>query len=78
VARNKGGGDISLAVEPRVNVNIKVLPFGQISIEIKGGESTEREAEQPLKGKSPFYIFKPNIIVFPPKEYRVPQTTGGI
>ena len=61
----------------KINVNFKIIPFGYVSIEIKGHEA-EKEAEEK---ESPVYLepktTNPQLIEINFDEYKVPETTGG-
>lgn len=60
----------------KTNVNLKIMPFGHVSIEIKGYEM-EREAREK---ESPVYVVPkttgPQSIEI--ENYLVPKTTGGL
>lgn len=64
----------------KINVNFRIIPFGHISIEIKGHEVEEevREKESPIylepKTTNPQAI----EITFGGENYSVPKTTCGI
>jgi len=64
----------------KINVNFKIIPFGYVSIEIKGHEA-EKEAEEK---ESPVYLepktTNPQLIeiTFGRENYKVPRTTGGL
>lgn len=64
----------------KINVNFRVIPFGQASIEIRGYE----EEKEVMEKETPVYLepktTNPQMIeiTFGGKNYSVPQTTCGI
>ncbi len=65
--------------EVKFNVNVKIIPFGHISIEIEGHKEEKKEEEKEL----PVYLepktTNPQLIeiTFDGENYSVPKTTGG-
>ena len=65
----------------KINVNFRIIPFGHVSIEVKGREeekeTREREKESPVylepKTTNPQLI----EITFGGENYTVPKTTDG-
>lgn len=63
----------------KINVHVRIIPFGHASIEIKGHEA-EKEVR---KKESPVYAepqtTNPQLleITFDGENYTVPKTTGG-
>ena len=66
-------------MEQKANLNIKILPFGHISIEMKGSESAkENKLDQSVIYGEPGTSYPPLVeISFGGEEYRTPKTTGG-
>jgi len=63
----------------KVNINLRIMPFGQTSIEVKG-----REEEKEVREKEPPIYLEPRTtnpelveITFYDRTYTVPKTTGG-
>ena len=66
--------------QPRINISFKILPFGQATIEMKGGEQVKEEKiEQiPIYTESKTTDVKIIEITFGGENYIVPKTTGGL
>jgi hypothetical protein len=66
--------------QPRLNINFKILPFGQAAIEMKSGEQIKEEKIEQL----PVYTVPKTTdvkmieITFGGENYIVPKTTGGL
>ena len=65
--------------ELKINVNLKIIPFGHASIEIRG----RVDAKEKLEKKNPIYqqptSTNPELIeiTFGNGNYMIPNTTGG-
>jgi len=64
---------------PQIKINFRILPFGHVSIEVKGHEDKKEVREK----ESPVY-FEPKTtnpqlieITFGGENYKIPKTTGG-
>lgn len=63
-----------------INIKVRIMPFGQTSVEFKslGIEGSEAETQFPVyigpKTTNPHFV----EISFDGKNYSVPQTTGGL
>lgn len=75
-----GGGQAMKEESVTVNVKLKIIPFGQNSVELRssGKEREEAETQLPVylgpKTTNPHFV----EISFDGKNYLVPQTTGGL
>jgi len=62
------------------NIKLKIMPFGQSSVEFRslGPEGSEAETQSPIyvgpKTTNPHFV----EISFDGENYSVPQTTGGL
>lgn len=73
------GGQVMKEANIKVNVNFRILSFGQASIQIRGHEKEKEVREKKL----PVYLepktTNPQFVEFSfdGETYRVPETTGG-
>jgi hypothetical protein len=75
----KGGGDMK-EVAGKITVNLKIIPFGHASIEIKGYEESKElgKKEPPVYHEQKTTNLQFLEITFDGENYTVPQTTGGL
>jgi len=64
----------------RISVNLRIIPFGHASIEIKGHEESKKlkERELPVYHELKTTNLQLIEITFDGENYTVPQTTGGL
>jgi len=75
-----GGGRVMKEETAIVNIRLKIIPFGQSSVEFRSSrkEREETETQFPVylgpKTTNPHFV----EISFDEENYSVPQTTGGL
>lgn len=64
----------------KINVNFKIVPFGHVSIEIRGHEEEKEVREKEFSVYLVPKATNPQLIeiTFGGENYVVPKTTGGI